>query len=265
VTESDGRWIYEYALQNLNSDQSAGGYTIPIHPGARASSIGFHDVAYHSGDPYDGTDWPGVRTGGEIAWATTPFGTNVNANAIRWGTLYNFRVTSNAPPERGTVTIGLFKPSVNASLDVEDVWVPTGEPVKHVAEYGGTPPPPIRGPGFVPLSSATPRTGQATLPLFAERTPARIGHAWEAGIAQDAEGATSVERSLVFVSFAGADSRATALGEVLIASSALVDGSLAIPNDPRLIGRTFSAQAAVKTSEGWRLTNALDVTIAGAR
>jgi len=123
-----GFYHYEYAIQNLNSDQSADGFYIPVEPSANVTNIGFHDVSYHSGDPYDGTDWPGARVGGQISWETTPFGTNPNANAIRWGTLYNFRFDSNAPPVDGTVTVGLFKPSTNTELSVPGVCVPMGTP-----------------------------------------------------------------------------------------------------------------------------------------
>jgi len=35
---------------------------------------------------------------------------NANANALRWGTLYNFRFTVNVEPDTTTATIGLFKP-----------------------------------------------------------------------------------------------------------------------------------------------------------
>jgi len=34
---------------------------------------------------------------------------NPNANAIRWGTLYNFRFDSNRPPQATNATIGFFK------------------------------------------------------------------------------------------------------------------------------------------------------------
>ena len=34
---------------------------------------------------------------------------NASANAIRWGTLYNFRFDANAAPQSGTITLGLWK------------------------------------------------------------------------------------------------------------------------------------------------------------
>lgn len=113
--EGGGLWHYEYAIQNLNSDRSGQSFSIPIPAGVNVSNIGFHDVDYHSGDgiggvDQDGTDWPGVLAGGSLTWATTDFNTNPNANALRWGTLYNFRFDADVPPTSGTATFGLFKP-----------------------------------------------------------------------------------------------------------------------------------------------------------
>jgi hypothetical protein len=67
-------------------------------------------VDYHSGEPFDGTDWTGVVGPGGITWSTVSFAQNPNANALRWGTLYNFRFKANIPPDDTTVLIGLFKP-----------------------------------------------------------------------------------------------------------------------------------------------------------
>ena len=110
-----GMYHYEYALHNMISTRGAGSFSVPVPPGAIVTNIGFHDVDYHSGEPYDGTDWPGVYASGAITWATTPYGTNPNANALRWGTLYNFRFDCNLPPITGPVTIGYFAPGSPAS------------------------------------------------------------------------------------------------------------------------------------------------------
>ncbi|MCA8963178.1 MAG: hypothetical protein KDC38_21800, partial [Planctomycetes bacterium] len=92
VTDNgDGTWHYEYAIHNVNSDRSIGSFAVPVDSSVGLASIGFHDVDYHSNEPYDGTDWPFTADGTTLTWATTPFATNANANALRWGTLYNFR------------------------------------------------------------------------------------------------------------------------------------------------------------------------------
>ena len=112
-----GMWHYEYAVYDMNSDRGCGSFSVPIPAGAVVQNIGFHDVDYHSGEPYDGTDWTGAVNGATVSWATTPYAVNPFANAIRWGTLYNFRFDVNAAPaSNGTVTLGLFKPGSPATV-----------------------------------------------------------------------------------------------------------------------------------------------------
>ncbi|MCH7591436.1 MAG: hypothetical protein IH989_01470, partial [Planctomycetes bacterium] len=55
VAIGGGRWRYEYAVQNLNSDRGAGSFSIPLPTGAVVDGVGFHDVDYHSGEPYAAT------------------------------------------------------------------------------------------------------------------------------------------------------------------------------------------------------------------
>jgi hypothetical protein len=105
----DGTWDYEYAVQNHNSHDSAGSFSVPIPAGVSVTNIGFHDVDYHSGEPWDKTDWAVTVGGGSITWQTESMGTNPNANALRWGTMYNFRFTANSGPEAVTATLGLWR------------------------------------------------------------------------------------------------------------------------------------------------------------
>ncbi|MEK6677313.1 MAG: PQQ-dependent sugar dehydrogenase [Planctomycetota bacterium] len=119
----NGFWGYEYALQNLNSDRSVGSFTVPFQPGTTIQNVGFHDVDYHSHnvppDPasfYDLTDWTPTVGSNSITWATTPYATSQIANALRWGTLYNFRFEANRPPVSNTMTLGLFKPGSPSSV-----------------------------------------------------------------------------------------------------------------------------------------------------
>ena len=44
-----------------------------------------------------------------MTWNTETFATNQNANAIRFGTLYNFRFDADQPPQTANATVGFFK------------------------------------------------------------------------------------------------------------------------------------------------------------
>jgi hypothetical protein len=116
----DGTWRYELALHNLNSDRAAGSLTVQVPFGAAVGNVGFHDIFYHSGEPWDGADWVGVvdPVSSTVRWSTEDYVTNVNANALRWGTMYNFWFDSDAPPQEVIATVGLFKPGAPSSVQV---------------------------------------------------------------------------------------------------------------------------------------------------
>jgi glucose/arabinose dehydrogenase len=121
-----GIFRYEYAVQNHNSDRSIGSFTVPAS--GAVQNIGFHDVAYHSGEPWDGTDWTPTIGAGTITWATDDFATNTNANALRWSTLYNFWFETDEPPVTQVATLGLFKPGTPSSVTAA-VSAPASGPV----------------------------------------------------------------------------------------------------------------------------------------
>lgn len=122
-----GQWRYEYALYNMSSHRSARAFTVPVPVGGAVQNTGFSDVDYHSGEPYDGTDWtPAAGSGtGTVSWSTSLFAVNENANALRWGTLYNFWFDADSAPVPASAEIGLFRPGSPASVSVSTV-VPAG-------------------------------------------------------------------------------------------------------------------------------------------
>lgn len=117
-----GAWHYDFAVQNLNSDRSARLFTMELPDDAVLANIGFHDVDYHSGEIYDLTDWTHSVGPNAVTWSTDSYDVDPDANALRYGTLYNFRFDANFSPEPLNVTIGLFKPGdpieVTALLDI---------------------------------------------------------------------------------------------------------------------------------------------------
>ena len=101
---------YQYTVYNMNSDRSGGSFSVPVPAGVTVSNITFHDVDYHSGEPYDDTDWAATVAGDAITWSTETFAQNPDANALRWSTSYTFGFDANSLPGSADVTIGLFKP-----------------------------------------------------------------------------------------------------------------------------------------------------------
>jgi hypothetical protein len=120
TSNGNGTWHYEYAVYNHNADRCGGSFSIPIVAGTNVTNIGFHGVFAHSGEPYPNTaanedNWFGTVMNGAIVWScpegyAAPNGDN--GNALRWGTMYNFRFDANVPPSGsgGQATVGLYKP-----------------------------------------------------------------------------------------------------------------------------------------------------------
>jgi len=105
-----GMYRYEYAIQNLNCHRSIQKVEIPTGTSS-VSGVGFHDVNYHSGEIFDGTDWTSFVAAGTVTWNTVTFAQNPNGNALRWGSLYNFRFDASAAPKAGDIGLTFFKPS----------------------------------------------------------------------------------------------------------------------------------------------------------
>ncbi len=115
---SAGVWHYEYAVYNQNLDRGIQSFNVPLGCGMTVSNIGFHAPPQHpawSADGtvgsagYSGAVWTPTQSPTSLTWRSETFGVNQNANAIRWGTLYNFRFDSNRPPQAANATIGFFK------------------------------------------------------------------------------------------------------------------------------------------------------------
>lgn len=111
IDNGNGTWNYEYAVYNMYSDRSADSFFVPVPAGATLSNVGFHDVTWHSGEPFSDVDWAVTQQSGVgITWSTDSFATDPNANALRWSMMFNFHFTCDAPPADNTASMGLFKP-----------------------------------------------------------------------------------------------------------------------------------------------------------
>src|SRR5207244_9852122 len=148
---SPGIYHYEYALYNQNLDRSIQSFSVPLGPGVNISNIEFHAPPQHPPWAHDGTvgdagyssiPWDVTQDASSITWSTETFATNQNANAIRFGTLYNFRFDADQPPQTANATVGYFK--TGSPMTVE---------IQAPGQGGGTPTP---TPTVTPTPTATP-------------------------------------------------------------------------------------------------------------
>jgi len=121
-------WHYEYAVYNENLDRAIQSFAIPNGCGIGFFNIGFHAPPQHPGWTNDGTvgnagyssaPWATTITSGALTWSTETFAQNQNANAIRWGTMYNFRFDSYRPPQNEFAVISFFKTGVPIAVPIQ--------------------------------------------------------------------------------------------------------------------------------------------------
>lgn len=130
------RFLYDYAVFNLNSDRAAGSFAVHVAPNVLIENAGFHAPAYHSDEVYDNTPWE-FDTPGGLRWSSTQtYGENPNANALRWGTMYNFWFESNRHPTLGSASLGLFKPHTPQSVSF-NVQAPIADPPNRPGDFDG--------------------------------------------------------------------------------------------------------------------------------
>ena len=171
VTGPDaGVWHYEYAVYNENLDRGIQSFEVvfPFFPPGTFNG-GFHAPPQHPGFPHDGTQgdagysstpWIFTDNFQSVTWNCETFAQNQNANAIRFGTLYNFRFDSNAPPSGSTANVGFFKTGSPISVAVMAPFMSDATPT----------PPPSPTPTVTPTPTAHLRpTATATATSTANR------------------------------------------------------------------------------------------------
>jgi hypothetical protein len=163
---SAGVWHYEYALYNENLDRAIQSFSVPLGAGVNISNIDFHAPPQEPGWANDGTlnnqgysstPWTVTQNATSITWNTETFAQNQNANAIRFGTLYNFRFDADQAPNPTDGTVGFFK---------------TGGPMPVLIDAPGNVPTPSPTPTATPTVTPTATaTATATPTATATVTP----------------------------------------------------------------------------------------------
>lgn len=124
---SPGVWHYEYAIYNETLDRAIQSFSVPIGNGVTITNVGFHAPPQHPGWSGDGTigntgfssaPWSQTEAGGFMTWSAESFAQNQNANAIRWGTMYNVRFDSNRSPMVTNATVGFFKTGAPMTVQI---------------------------------------------------------------------------------------------------------------------------------------------------
>jgi hypothetical protein len=172
-----GVWHYEYAIYNQNLDRAIQSFEV-VFPGFQLilNNVEFYAPPQHPGWAHDGTagdagysstPWDFtvnfIQPPFSATWSTETFAQNQNANAIRWGTLYNFRFDSSAPPAASSANIGFFKTGSPISVPIMAPFMtdatPTPTPTATPATPTPTPTPtatPTPPPTPTPTPSITP-------------------------------------------------------------------------------------------------------------
>jgi hypothetical protein len=136
---SAGVWHYEYALYNQNLDRSIQSFSVPLGCGITATNLGFYappqqpafaNDGTQNSTGYSSTPWASTQTASALSWNSETFAQNQNANAIRFGTLYNFRFDSNRPPQATNATIGYFKTGSPTTVAIQGPMPDTCNPLQ---------------------------------------------------------------------------------------------------------------------------------------
>src|ERR1044071_2389575 len=112
----------------MNLDRAIQSFSVPLGAGVNISNIDFHAPPQEPGWANDGTfnnqgfssaPWTVNQVSDSITWNCETFAQNQNANAVRFGTLYNFRFDSSQAPHTTTATVGFFKTGAPIPVVIE--------------------------------------------------------------------------------------------------------------------------------------------------
>jgi hypothetical protein len=110
---SGNSYRYEYAIYNMNSHAAVQALIVPTTT-AQAASLGSKAVPSF-GEIWSNDPWGQQVAANGVTFATQRFSDQPRANAIRWGTVYNFWFVADSPPATKTATVWRFRPKEGAA------------------------------------------------------------------------------------------------------------------------------------------------------
>lgn len=133
----NGRWHYEYAVQNIDNNRGGAALHVPVCPTGRVENLGFRDI-----DQNLLNDWTATVSGGEIVWMAPA------NNPHNWNQLFNFWFDSDVAPVAGSATIDQARIGVGALSFQVPTQVPGLQPSVYLGAGCGTPAVDLRANGI---------------------------------------------------------------------------------------------------------------------
>jgi len=244
---TNGRYHYEYAVQNRDNKRGMGALRIPVCPSATVSGFGFHDI-----DQDLLNNWTGSKVGGEIV-----FTTGSSANPQRWNSIFNFWFDCDAAPITGSsLSLDQYDLGPGAATVFVTSTAPGGLYNENLGPGCGIPNAPTL------FAAGTP--AQATLPnaSFELRTSNALPFSIVVFALSTVPGTSLVAPGCTV--YSGDVGTVQLLGYEATDVSGLAIHSQPVPNNPVFEGMTFDLQAAnLVTTGSWlgsiNLSNGLRV------
>lgn len=114
----NGTWHYEYAVLNQNNHRGIRGFNVPVPNGVVLSNVEFRSLPVHSGEAKNNNAWVFTNSGSAQWMTDQSFAQNSNANAITWGTMYNFRFDASSAPQNVTASLRGFRVETDFNVTV---------------------------------------------------------------------------------------------------------------------------------------------------
>ncbi|HEU4419123.1 MAG TPA: hypothetical protein VFT55_09305, partial [Planctomycetota bacterium] len=149
---TNGRYHYEYAVQNRDNLRGMGAFRIPVCPDAQVTGFGFHDF-----DRQAISDWTAAKVGSEIVFQVNA----LSPNPLRWNSIFNFWFDCDAAPQPGATLLDQYDVGPGALVVAVPSSTPSGLWNQNLGAGCGNPnAPTLHGVG-TPARAAIPNAGFA--------------------------------------------------------------------------------------------------------
>ncbi|WOH63609.1 hypothetical protein [Bradyrhizobium sp. BWA-3-5] len=120
---ANGKFRYDFVVYNMNSNIAVQAFTVPA-PQIDQNSVVF-SAPRSNGEIWSNDGWENHIQAGQITWSTRKSSADANANAIRWGSAYNFSFISDRSPQAVDANLAFFNvPAGGAAGTVVRVMAP---------------------------------------------------------------------------------------------------------------------------------------------